>query len=75
VNGGGVTGSYFEWTQNIQQFRWTEERFNEELRTRMVEGFDATAAFADEWNVSLRTAAFALALARVARASRLRGYI
>jgi len=75
VNGGGVTGSYFEWSQNIQQFRWSEERFNDELATKMVEGFDATAAFADEWKVSLRTAAFGIAIARVARAGRLRGYI
>jgi glutamate dehydrogenase (NAD(P)+) len=75
ANGGGVTGSYFEWTQNIQQFRWKEERFNEELRAKMVEAFEAVAAYADAHQVGMRLAAFSLGLERVARAVRLRGYV
>jgi len=75
TNGGGVTGSYFEWTMNIQQFTWREERFNDELRARLCEAFDAAAAFADDHRTSLRKASFAIAIERVARASRLRGYI
>jgi glutamate dehydrogenase (NAD(P)+) len=75
ANGGGVTGSYFEWTQNIQQFRWTEERFNAELRSKMVEAFDVVTSYAENNDVGNRTAAFAVALERVARAERLRGYI
>jgi glutamate dehydrogenase (NAD(P)+) len=75
VNGGGVTGSYFEWTQNIQQFRWREDRFNEELRMKMVEAFEAVAAYADSHQVGMRLAAFSLGLERVARAVRLRGYV
>jgi glutamate dehydrogenase (NAD(P)+) len=75
ANGGGVTGSYFEWTQNIQQFRWKEERFNEELRAKMVEAFDAVADYAEEHRVGMRLAAFSLGLERVARAVRLRGYV
>ncbi|HUF31835.1 MAG TPA: Glu/Leu/Phe/Val dehydrogenase dimerization domain-containing protein [Acidimicrobiales bacterium] len=75
ANGGGVTGSYFEWTQNIQQFRWSEERFNTELKTRMVEAFANVTSWAEKHDVGLRTAAFALAIERVARAERLRGYI
>ena len=73
ANGGGVTGSYFEWSQNIQQFRWTEKRFNEELEAKMVEAFDAVVAFAEARDVSMRIAAFSLAVDRVARAEALRG--
>jgi glutamate dehydrogenase (NAD(P)+) len=75
ANGGGVTGSYFEWTQNIQQFRWKEERFNDELRAKMVEAFDAVADYAETHRVGMRLAAFSLGLERVARAVRLRGYV
>ena len=75
VNGGGVTGSYFEWTQNIQQFRWKEERFNDELRAKMVEAFEAVADYADGHGIGMRLAAFSLGLERVARAVRLRGYV
>lgn len=74
ANGGGVTGSYFEWSQNIQQFRWKESRFNEELHAKMIEAFNAVVTFAEAHDVSLRTAAFALAIERVARAETLRGY-
>ena len=75
ANGGGVTGSYFEWTQNIQQFTWKETRFNEELRDHMQRAFDLTEAFATEHRCSLRQAAFALAIQRVAHTAHLRGYV
>ena len=75
VNGGGVTGSYFEWTQNIQQFRWKEERFNQELEEYLVRAFDAVVDFGERHDVSLRKAAFAIGIERVARAARLRGYV
>src|SRR5207237_1302639 len=75
ANAGGVTGSYFEWTQNIQQFKWKEERFNQELRDVMVRAFDVTVDFAERRQVSLRDAAFAIGIERVARASKLRGYV
>jgi glutamate dehydrogenase (NAD(P)+) len=74
ANAGGVTGSYFEWTQNIQQFTWKEERFLTELADRLTQAYTETQQFADEHNVSLRQAAFALGIQRVAEASRLRGY-
>jgi glutamate dehydrogenase (NAD(P)+) len=73
ANGGGVTGSYFEWSQNIQQYRWPEERFNTELRSKMVEAFTNTELSAEEHGVTLRQAAFTIALERVARAEKLRG--
>jgi glutamate dehydrogenase (NAD(P)+) len=74
-NAGGVTGSYFEWAQNIQQFKWKEERFNNELQDAMGRAFAATVAFAEKREVSMRRAAFALGMERVARAARLRGYV
>ena len=75
ANAGGVTGSYFEWAQNIQQFKWREDRFNDELREVMVRAFDVTAEFAERNGVDLRRAAFAIGIERVARASRMRGYV
>ena len=75
ANAGGVTGSYFEWTRNIQQMVWTEERFNEALHDYMKRAYLATAALADERHCTMRQAAFAIGIQRVAQASRLRGYI
>jgi glutamate dehydrogenase (NAD(P)+) len=75
ANAGGVTGSYFEWTQNIQQFKWKEERFNEELRDVMMRALRDTLFFAGSRDVSMRDAAFAIGIERVARASKVRGYV
>ena len=75
ANAGGVTGSYFEWSQNIQQFTWKEERFNAELRDRLRRAYTATADTAAELGCTLRQAAFAIGIQRVAQASRLRGYV
>jgi glutamate dehydrogenase (NAD(P)+) len=75
ANAGGVTGSYFEWAQNIQQFKWKEERFNTELQDAMQRAFDACGSFAERRGVSLRKASFAIGIERVARAARLRGYV
>ncbi|HKA85673.1 MAG TPA: glutamate dehydrogenase, partial [Acidimicrobiales bacterium] len=75
ANAGGVTGSYFEWTQNIQQFTWKEDRFLAELSDRLAKASHDTLVFADEHAVTLRQAAFAIGIQRVAQATRLRGYI
>ena len=75
ANAGGVTGSYFEWTSNIQQMPWTEERFNQALQDYMVRAYDATSAFAKATGCSMRQAAFAIGIRRVAEAVRMRGYI
>ena len=75
ANAGGVTGSYFEWSQNIQQFTWKEERFNDELRDRMVGAYRYTREFALQHDVSMRRAAYAIGVQRVADAVRLRGYV
>ena len=75
ANAGGVIGSYFEWTMNIQQFQWKEAVFNEELGEKLQVAYDATAAFADAHDCTLRLAAYAIGIDRVATAVRLRGYI
>jgi glutamate dehydrogenase (NAD(P)+) len=75
ANAGGVTGSYFEWTRNIQQMPWTIERFNDALHDYMVRAYEATSTFAKEKGCSLRQAAFAIGIDRVAAAVRMRGYI
>jgi glutamate dehydrogenase (NAD(P)+) len=75
ANAGGVTGSYFEWTRNIQQMPWTEQRFNEALHDYLARAYANTAALAAEKGCTLREAAFAIGIQRVAAASRLRGYI
>jgi glutamate dehydrogenase (NAD(P)+) len=75
ANAGGVTGSYFEWTQNIQQFTWKEERFTAELLDKMQGAYRFTQSFAEDRGVSLRQAAYAIGIRRVADAVKLRGYV
>jgi glutamate dehydrogenase (NAD(P)+) len=73
VNAGGVTVSYFEWVQNIQQFTWDEDRITAELGRHMREAYAALARVVRERKVSFRTAAFIVAIGRVGRATALRG--
>ena len=73
ANAGGVTGSYFEWTSNLTEFRWSEERFIDELLVTMNRAFRAVWQRHLERRVDLRTAAYLVGLARVADAVRLRG--
>jgi len=73
TNAGGVTVSYFEWVQNIQQFQWGLDEVNEKLERKMVAAFQEVAALSEEKKVSLRVAAYMVAIDRVARAFELRG--
>jgi glutamate dehydrogenase (NAD(P)+) len=73
ANAGGVTVSYFEWTQNIQQFTWEEAKVIAELRRYMSDAYATLSRVARERRVPLRTAAFIVAIGRVGRATVLRG--
>ncbi len=73
ANSGGVMGSYFEWTQNIQQFSWPKERFRSELDVRMSKAFVNVNETAKKYQVDLRGAAFIVSVGRVADAFSVRG--
>jgi glutamate dehydrogenase (NAD(P)+) len=73
ANAGGVTVSYFEWVQDLQQFFWHEDEINRRLDQIMVDSFEAVYNVAEAKHVNLRTAAYIRAISRVARAAMIRG--
>jgi glutamate dehydrogenase (NAD(P)+) len=73
ANAGGVTVSYFEWVQSLQSFFWEEAQVNQHLEKVMTRAFAEVLAIAKRYGVHMRTAAYILAVGRVAEATRIRG--
>jgi glutamate dehydrogenase (NAD(P)+) len=73
-NAGGVTVSYFEWVQDRQGFFWRESEVNDRLQDVMEHSFDQVVLYARAHNVNNRIAAYIVAIDRVARALKLRGF-
>ena len=73
ANAGGVTVSYFEWTQNTQQLKWSEGDVNVALERKMVAAHVALRQIMEAYKCSMRTAAFVLGVSRVKQATDLRG--
>ncbi|MDD5251714.1 MAG: Glu/Leu/Phe/Val dehydrogenase [Patescibacteria group bacterium] len=74
ANSGGVAVSYFEWVQNRTGYYMTEAEVNDKLKKLMVEAFYDVAGLATDKSLTLRTAAFALAVRRIAEAQQARGW-
>ncbi|MHA1603290.1 MAG: glutamate dehydrogenase, partial [Candidatus Freyarchaeota archaeon] len=73
ANAGGVVVSYFEWVQSLQAFLWSEREVNVRLRDLMLKAFDEVLSIHEKEKVDIRTAAYILAIKRIARAIQLRG--
>jgi len=73
ANSGGVTTSYFEWVQDRYGYFWTEKEVNERLEAKMCEAFNAVLQTSIKYHVDLRTAAYIVAINRVATVTRMRG--
>ena len=73
ANSGGVVGSYFEWVQDLGGFFWSEEEYNQKLLTLMADNFWRVWNYAKEHKVTMRRAAFLVAIKRVADAVKMRG--
>jgi glutamate dehydrogenase (NAD(P)+) len=74
ANAGGVLVSYFEWAQDLQSAFWEEERVNRKLAKMMLDAYELVKIVSEQNKVTLRTAAYAIAIEKVSKAVRLRGF-
>ena len=72
-NAGGVTVSYFEWVQDLQQLMWAEKQVNEKLEELMLRAFHQVLHLSREKKIGMRTAALSLGVEKVAREKMKRG--
>lgn len=75
MNAGGVVVSYFEWVQNIQEFRWSLEKVNRELKRFITTAWKDVQATSLQERLTLRIAGYMIGISRVMEATRLRGYV
>jgi glutamate dehydrogenase (NAD(P)+) len=73
ANAGGLTVSYFEWVQNVQELLWSEETVSQRLQQIILKAFHEVVEIAEAKKVHMRTAAYILGVERVAKAMALRG--
>ena len=73
ANAGGVTTSYFEWVQDRHGYFWEEDEVNKRLEAKMVEAFDDVLKTSMKYKTDMRTAAYIVAINRVATVTKMRG--
>jgi glutamate dehydrogenase (NAD(P)+) len=73
ANSGGVTTSYFEWVQDRYGYFWEEDEVNERLEKKMCEAFGDVLATSLRYKTDMRTAAYIVAINRVATVTKMRG--
>jgi glutamate dehydrogenase (NAD(P)+) len=72
-NAGGVTVSYFEWVQDMQQFFWSEQEVNQKLEELMLKAFHQVRKLAKDRKLAMRTAALCLGVQKVSKEKARRG--